>query len=64
MSKKSQPAEIYIVRMQIGSFWQEGDLVAADELQAIPGCDIGRLLDIGAIALPAAPAPAEPEPTA
>lgn len=55
MSTKSQqptaPAtpEIYTVQMQIGSFYQEGDLVAADELLAIPGCDIERLLVIGAI---------------
>lgn len=45
------PAEaaIYIARTQIGSFWQEGDLVGADELAAIPGCDVGRLLAIGAL---------------
>lgn len=52
---KAATPEIYVAQMQIGSFWQAGDLVAADELLAIPGCDIQRLLDIGAIALPAEP---------
>jgi hypothetical protein len=60
---KAPAPEIYVAQMQISSLWMPGDLVGADELAAIPGCDIQRLLDIGAIA-PAKDADVDADPTA
>lgn len=42
-------AQIYRVVMQIGSFWLEGELIDDADIAAIPGCDVERLLAIGAL---------------
>ncbi len=49
----AEQPEIFTVLVQIGygneHAWMPGDLVGADELAAIPGCSVTRLLDIGAL---------------
>jgi hypothetical protein len=43
---------LYTVQTTLGGgpTWERGQLVAASELAAIPGCDIARLVALGAIA--------------